>query len=50
MYNVPRHCDKGRKTCLKWTMTKLDRLDMAPGLTLRSRLACQCVVKGDVDG
>lgn len=25
-----------------------DRLDMAPGLTLHSRLGCQCVVKGDV--
>ncbi|MDP8982587.1 MAG: 2Fe-2S iron-sulfur cluster-binding protein [Acidobacteriota bacterium] len=25
-----------------------DRLDMAPGLTLRSRLGCQCVVQGDV--
>jgi ferredoxin, 2Fe-2S len=24
---------------------ELDRLDMAPGLTLHSRLACQCVVK-----
>lgn len=25
-----------------------DRLDMAPALTLHSRLGCQCVVKGDV--
>lgn len=25
-----------------------DRLDMAPGLTLRSRLGCQSVVEGDV--
>ncbi len=25
-----------------------DRLDMAAGLTLRSRLGCQCVVSGDV--
>jgi 2Fe-2S ferredoxin len=25
-----------------------DRLDMAPGLTLHSRLGCQCVVTGDV--
>ncbi len=25
-----------------------DRLDMAPGVTLRSRLACQAVVRGDV--
>jgi len=27
---------------------ELDRLDMAPGLTRRSRLGCQAVVKGDV--
>ncbi|MBV8570437.1 MAG: 2Fe-2S iron-sulfur cluster binding domain-containing protein [Acidobacteriaceae bacterium] len=27
---------------------ELDRLDMAAGLTLRSRLGCQAVVKGDV--
>jgi ferredoxin, 2Fe-2S len=26
-----------------------DRLDMAAGLTLRSRLGCQCVVEGDVE-
>ena len=26
-----------------------DRRDMAPGLTLRSRLGCQCVVLGDVE-
>jgi 2Fe-2S ferredoxin len=25
-----------------------DRLEMAPGLTLHSRLACQAVVHGDV--
>ena len=25
-----------------------DRLDMAPGLTLKSRLGCQCVVQGDM--
>ncbi len=25
-----------------------DKLDMAPGLTLHSRLGCQCMVKGDV--
>lgn len=28
---------------------ELDRLDQAPGLTLRSRLGCQCVVTGDVE-
>jgi 2Fe-2S ferredoxin len=27
---------------------ELDRLDMAPALTLHSRLGCQAVVKGDV--
>lgn len=27
---------------------ELDRLEMAPGLTLHSRLGCQSVVKGDV--
>ncbi len=27
---------------------ELDRLDMAPGLTLRSRLGCQAIVKGDI--
>jgi 2Fe-2S ferredoxin len=27
---------------------ELDRLDMAPGLTLHSRLGCQAVPKGDV--
>jgi len=27
---------------------ELDRLDMAPDLTLHSRLGCQAVVKGDV--
>ena len=27
---------------------ELDRLDMAAGLTLHSRLGCQAVVKGDV--
>jgi 2Fe-2S ferredoxin len=26
-----------------------DRLQMAPGLTLRSRLGCQCIVEGDVE-
>ena len=26
-----------------------DRLQMAPGLTLKSRLGCQCVVEGDVE-
>jgi ferredoxin, 2Fe-2S len=26
-----------------------DRLQMAPGLTLKSRLGCQCIVEGDVE-
>jgi ferredoxin, 2Fe-2S len=26
-----------------------DRLQMAPGLTLKSRLGCQCVVEGDIE-
>src|SRR5579863_3548287 len=26
-----------------------DRLDMAAGLTLRSRLGCQCIVQGDIE-
>lgn len=26
-----------------------DRVQMAAGLTLRSRLGCQCIVLGDVD-
>jgi ferredoxin, 2Fe-2S len=28
---------------------EMDRLDMAPGLTRRSRLGCQCIVQGDVE-
>jgi 2Fe-2S ferredoxin len=27
---------------------ELDRLDMAPGLTIHSRLGCQAIIKGDV--
>jgi 2Fe-2S ferredoxin len=30
------------------TDDEADRLDMAAGLTLHSRLGCQCVVTGDV--
>src|SRR5579872_2345102 len=26
-----------------------DRLDMAAGLTLKSRLGCQCIVQGDIE-
>ena len=25
-----------------------DRVELAPGLSLHSRLGCQCIVKGDV--
>jgi 2Fe-2S ferredoxin len=28
---------------------EFDRVQMAPGLTLESRLGCQCVVEGDVE-
>ncbi len=28
---------------------ELDRVELAPGLTTRSRLGCQCVVLGDVE-
>ncbi len=38
----------GEKNLSEADDDELDRLDMAPGLTLRSRLGCQAVVKGDV--
>jgi 2Fe-2S ferredoxin len=28
---------------------ELDRVELAPGLTTRSRLGCQCIVHGDVE-
>jgi 2Fe-2S ferredoxin len=39
---------EGEKNMSEAEDDELDRLDMAPGLTLRSRLGCQAVVKGDV--
>ena len=39
---------EGEKNLSEADDDELDRLDMAAGLTLRSRLGCQAVVKGDV--
>ena len=39
---------EGEKNLSEAEDDELDRLDMAAGLTLRSRLGCQAVVKGDV--
>lgn len=39
---------EGEKNLSEPEDDELDRLDMAAGLTLRSRLGCQAVVKGDV--
>jgi len=41
--------NKGIENLSEMDDDEADRLDMAPGLTLRSRLGCQCVVTGDVD-
>jgi 2Fe-2S ferredoxin len=40
---------KGEENLSEMEEDEQDRLDMAPGLTLHSRLACQCVVHGDVE-
>ncbi len=40
---------KGEENLTPMDDDEMDRLDMAPGLTLRSRLGCQCIVKGDVE-
>ncbi len=40
---------KGLENLSELEDDEADRLDMAPGLTLRSRLGCQCVVEGDVE-
>jgi 2Fe-2S ferredoxin len=40
---------KGLENVSEMEDDEADRLDMAPGLTLRSRLGCQCVVEGDVE-
>ena len=39
---------EGEKNLSEAEDDELDRLDMAAGQTLRSRLGCQAVVKGDV--
>ena len=39
---------EGEKNLSEAEDDELDRLDMAAGLTLRSRLGCQAIVKGDV--
>jgi 2Fe-2S ferredoxin len=38
----------GEENLSKKDDCEADRLDIAPGVTLRSRLACQAVVRGDV--
>ncbi|HNP28336.1 MAG TPA: 2Fe-2S iron-sulfur cluster-binding protein [Nitrospirales bacterium] len=40
---------KGLSTCNEPTDDENDQLDEAPGLTLQSRLGCQCVPNGEED-
>lgn len=40
---------KGLETCNEPTDDENDQLDEAPGITLHSRLACQCVPNGEQD-
>jgi 2Fe-2S ferredoxin len=40
---------KGMENLDEMEDDEADRLQMAPGLTLRSRLGCQCIVEGDVE-
>jgi 2Fe-2S ferredoxin len=40
---------KGLDTCNEATDDENDQLDEAPGLTLQSRLGCQCVPNGEQD-
>ncbi len=40
---------EGLETCNEPTDDENDQLDEAPGLSLKSRLACQCVPNGDMD-
>ena len=40
---------KGGENLSEMDDDEADRLDRAPGLTLRSRLGCQCVVEGDIE-
>jgi 2Fe-2S ferredoxin len=39
---------KGEENLSEMEIDEEDRLDMAEGLTIRSRLGCQAVVRGDV--
>ena len=39
---------KGAENLSEMEIDEEDRLDMAEGLTIRSRLGCQAVVRGDV--
>lgn len=39
--------NEGLETCNEATDDENDQLDEAPGLTLKSRLACQCVPSGE---
>ncbi|MDF1661662.1 MAG: 2Fe-2S iron-sulfur cluster-binding protein [Planctomycetota bacterium] len=41
--------DKGLNSCNEAADAEEDMLDHAPGLTLKSRLACQCVPNGTED-
>ena len=40
---------EGLESCNEATDAELDELDMAPGITPKSRLGCQCVPDGSVD-
>jgi ferredoxin, 2Fe-2S len=40
---------KGLENLSEMDDDEADRLDMAAGLTLKSRLGCQCIVEGDVE-
>lgn len=40
---------KGLESCSKATDDEQDMLDEARGVTMESRLACQCVPDGSVD-
>ena len=40
---------RGGENLSEITDEEADRRDMAAGLTLRSRLGCQCIVQGDVE-
>ncbi len=40
---------EGLESCNEATDDEEDQLDNAPGLTIQSRLACQCVANGSMD-